>query len=255
MFWILLALLILTPQSVIGENKQKNIKLTTKNNLILKGPVDEKSVSRIIYELNMLDDRKNIYLYLDTPGGEVESGQRLISEVINHNISCIAERAYSMGFAILQSCYKRYILRHGKLMMHQVSFGVHNDLGRIENYVNFVQQMDFEMNEMMASRIKMHPHVFRERVKDEWWLHGLFATKANCADEIVTVSCSRELTRTNYTQTKGSYDMIYSKCPLVLKEVDKKKNKNKDDTYFFEFLTTDMYEKYDTRFNKLMMQN
>ena len=29
MFWILLALLILTPQSVIGENKQKNIKLTT----------------------------------------------------------------------------------------------------------------------------------------------------------------------------------------------------------------------------------
>ena len=87
MFWILLALLILTPQSVIGENKQKNIKLTTKNNLILKGPVDEKSVSRIIYELNMLDDRKNIYLYLDTPGGEVESGQRLISEVINHNIS------------------------------------------------------------------------------------------------------------------------------------------------------------------------
>jgi hypothetical protein len=115
--------------------------------------------------------------------------------------------------------------------------------------------MDFEMNEMMASRIKMHPHVFRERVKDEWWLHGLFATKANCADEIVTVSCSRELTRSNYTQTKGSYDMIYSKCPLVLKEVDKKKNKNKEDTFFFEFLNTDKYEKYDTRFNKLIMQN
>ena len=54
MFWILLALLILTPQYVIGENKQKNIKLTTKNNLILKGPVDEKSVSRIIYELNII---------------------------------------------------------------------------------------------------------------------------------------------------------------------------------------------------------
>ena len=49
--------------------------------------------------------------------------------------------------------------------------------------------------------------------------------------------------------------MIYSKCPLVLNEVDKKKNKNKDDTFFFEFLTTDTYEKYDTRFNDLMMQN
>ena len=39
------------------------------------------------------------------------------------------------------------------------------------------------------------------------------------------------------------------------KEVDKKKNKNKDDTFFFEFLTTYGYEKYYTRFNKLIMQN
>ena len=48
--------------------------------------------------------------------------------------------------------------------------------------------------------------------------------------------------------------MIYSKCPLVLKEVDKRKIKIKR-IHFFEFLNTDKYEKYDTRFNKLIMQN
>ena len=97
-----------------------NVKLNTKNSLILRGEVNDKSVSRLIYQINKLDNTNDIYLYLDTPGGSVESGHKLISEIINHNITCIAEKAYSMGFAILQSCTNRYILRHGKLMIHQV---------------------------------------------------------------------------------------------------------------------------------------
>lgn len=237
MYWIFLTFLLLQFSCFFSDNT-KNIKLTSKNNLILKGPVDEKSVSRIIYELNMMDTKKDIYLYLDTPGGEVESGQRLITEIINHNISCIAERAYSMGFAILQSCVKRYMVRHGKLMIHQVSFGIQNELGKIENYLNFVQQMEFEMNQMMATRIGMHPHVFREQSKDEWWLHGFFARKANCVDELITITCSQQLTKMNYTEQRGSYDYIFSRCPLVLKEVDKVKNKNKND-YFYLALADD----------------
>ena len=78
MYWIFLTITLLQLSFSCCDNL-KNIKLTSKNNLILKGPVDEKSVSRIIYELNMMDTKKDIYLYLDTPGGEVESGQRLIT--------------------------------------------------------------------------------------------------------------------------------------------------------------------------------
>ncbi len=233
MIWIFFAFLL---TGAFCTDDIKNIRLTTKNNLILKGPVNEKSVSRIIYDLNMLDNKTDIYLYLDTPGGEVESGQRLVTEIINHNVSCIAERAYSMGFAILQACNRRYILRHGKLMIHQISFGIKNELGKIESYLNFIQQIDFDMNHMMASRIMMRPDLFRERAKDEWWLNGFFAIKANCADEIATISCSKELTRNNYTESYGSYDYIYSKCPLVLSEIDKQKSKNTGDNGIFKFL-------------------
>jgi len=249
MIWILLAFFLLSSPSLCWSGF-KHIDLTTKNNLILRGPVDEKSVSRIIYELNLLEDRKNIYLYLDTPGGELDSGQRLISEVINHNISCIVERAYSMGFAILQACNHRYILRHGRLMMHQVSFGVKDDLGRVVNYVNFVEQMEFDMTRMMSARINMNQYTFRERVKDEWWLYGFFATSANCADEIVTISCSKMLTKSNYTVTRGKDDVIYSRCPLVTREIDRKKNNNGSGGTIFDFLSS---EYTDTRTTQIML--
>lgn len=245
MIWILLSFLLLSSHYVSCDGI-KHIDLTTKNNLILRGPVDEKSVSRIIYELNLMSDKNNVYLYIDTPGGELESGQRLIGEVINHNISCVAERAYSMGFAILQSCKNRYILRHGRLMMHQVSFGIKDDLNRVINYVNFVEQMDFDMTQMMSDRIKMTPCEFRERVKDEWWLYGLFAVAVNAADDIVTLSCSTALTVSNYTHTIMGDDVTYSRCPLVTREIGRKKGKGGSGGSLLDFLSSSTSSRIDS---------
>ncbi len=215
----------------------KKIKLTTKNSLVLKGSVDDKSISTLIHQLNKMEKKNEIYLYLDTPGGSVESGQKLISEILNHNVSCIAEKAYSMGFAILQSCVNRYILRHGKLMMHQVQFGLGGELGKVNSYVNFIKQMEYEMTHVMAHRIGLELEAFKHKIVDEWWLYGTFALESNCADEMVYVECSKELTRQNYTLTKGTHDLIYSKCPLVTNEIDKKKSKTPDkQSFFFDFI-------------------
>ena len=215
----------------------KKIKLTTKNSLILKGSVDDKSISTLIHQLNKMEKKNEIYLYLDTPGGSVESGEKLISEIINHNVNCIAERAYSMGFAILQSCKNRYIVRHGKLMIHQVQFGLGGELGKVSSYVDFVKQMEYEMTNAMALRIGLNIDAFKYKILDEWWLYGLFALQSNCADEMVQVECSKELTKQNYTITKGTHDYIYSKCPLVTNEVDKKKSKTPDkQSFFFDFI-------------------
>ena len=61
----------------------KKIKLTTKNSLVLKGSVDDKSISTLIHQLNKMEKKNEIYLYLDTPGGSVESGQKL---TLNHEL-------------------------------------------------------------------------------------------------------------------------------------------------------------------------
>ena len=58
---------------------------------------------------------------------------KIMNEILKYNMSCIVEKAYSMGFVILQVCKIRYILPFGKIMLHQISFRIQNEKGKVEN--------------------------------------------------------------------------------------------------------------------------
>ena len=117
------------------------ITLTTTNSLLIKGPVTEETTTEFIYALNKMKNKHNIYIYLDTPGGSVEHGNKIVSEIQKYKLNCIAERAYSMGFVILQACKNRYITPYGRIMQHQISYGVSGEKGKVESYVSFVNQL------------------------------------------------------------------------------------------------------------------
>ena len=72
------------------------VDLTPQNILILKDTINEDSASDLILNINNKKNKNNLLLYLDTNGGNVEDGMKIISEVKKYNISCIAETAYSM---------------------------------------------------------------------------------------------------------------------------------------------------------------
>ena len=108
-------------------NAIDTIQLNTTNNLVLKGEVNSKMATDFIYELNKRTNKSDIYVFLNTNGGSVEEGMKIISEINKYGSSCIVEKAYSMGFAILQNCKERYILPHGSIMQHQISLGIMNE--------------------------------------------------------------------------------------------------------------------------------
>ena len=62
-------------------NAMETIKLNTTNNIILRGEINKESASKFIYDLNMLPNKNNTYLYLHTPGGSVVDGMKIVSEV------------------------------------------------------------------------------------------------------------------------------------------------------------------------------
>ena len=80
------------------------IELNTTNVLSLQGEINSAVASSFIYDLNKRKDKRGIYVYINSQGGSVESGNQIISEIQKYQLDCIAERAYSMGFVILQSC-------------------------------------------------------------------------------------------------------------------------------------------------------
>lgn len=208
------------------------IELNTTNVLSLQGEINSAVASSFIYDLNKRKDKRGIYVYINSQGGSVESGNQIISEIQKYQLDCIAERAYSMGFVILQSCNKRYIRPYGKLMQHQISYGIANEKAKVESYVNFVDQMNEVLVSMQADKIKMSNQIFKEKTYNEWWMFGDYAIENNCADEVVHVSCNDKLTKQNETQDYNNYKLTFSKCPLIEMPIDMKKLKSDIMEYF-----------------------
>ena len=214
------------------------IRLTYTNNILLRGPIDEESASRVIYEINKAQNKSDLYLILDTPGGEVQQGMHIIDEVQRHEISCVAIRAYSMGFAILQACKTRYVVPSSSVMQHQISLGIGGELGKIQNYLAFVAQLEESLVELQSRRICMTPEYFSNKMNNDWWLYGHNIVTENVADEVIYLQCSPKLSNKNVTITRGSYTYIYSACPLITKEIDKFRDKKSNEITFVYGLRT-----------------
>lgn len=212
---------------------KKTISLTSTNTLIIKGEINDKLASKFIHELNKKENKNDIYIYLDTNGGSVDAGNKIVEEILKYNLNCIASKAISMGFVIFQSCNNRYITDYATLMQHQMSYGIVNEKEKIESYVNYIKQIDDKLTKMQADKIGITSSKLKKNTYNDWWLFGENAIFENCADEAVDIRCSAKLTNQNYTVDSGSYTYIYSKCPLVTNYIDKNKNKNKEDFVFY----------------------
>jgi len=207
------------------------VKLNSTNNIILRGEINKESTSKFIYDLNLKKDKNNTILYLNTPGGSVIDGMKIVSEVKKYNMSCIAESAFSMGFIIFQACKDRLILPHGRLMQHQMALGIMDQKNRIESYMAYINELDEKITQEQAARINITTDEFKNNIKDDWWLYGEKAVEKNCADKIVEVECTRDLTKGTTEVEQGLYTYKYSNCPLVSQHVSKKKNKNNNEFF------------------------
>ena len=79
-----------------SSNAQSDITLNTKNSLLIRGQIDEQTASDLIFEINKRKNKKKLYLYLDTNGGSVDAGNKIINEIQKYNISCVASKAISI---------------------------------------------------------------------------------------------------------------------------------------------------------------
>ena len=62
----------------------ETVEFNTTNNIVLKGEVNSKMVSNFIYELNKKTNKSDVYVYLDTNGGSVHEGMKIVSEILQN---------------------------------------------------------------------------------------------------------------------------------------------------------------------------
>jgi len=233
-------LLVLTTNAFSRE-----ITLTSDNTVSLSGPVTSESIGEVMYELSEISKKGEakdpIYLVLNTPGGSVMAGLKLVQymNTLRRPVTAVANFAASMGFHILQHSNQRLVTPFATIMSHRASGGFEGDIPhQISNRLKHVIDLVNKMDEHVVSRTsgKYNKDTYMELIRDEYYSVGSNAVSDGFADEVVTLKCDDSLnTYISKTITVFIFEIPVkvSKCPLAsLPVADSKENTNKIYEYF-----------------------
>jgi len=126
--------------------------------IMLSGEVHDQVASSIVAQLLFLeaeDPQKDIYFYINSPGGVITSGMAIYDTMnyIRPDVCtiCIGQAA-SMGAFLLSSGAKgkRYALPHARIMIHQPLGGAQGQATDIEIQAKEILRMKAELNEILA---------------------------------------------------------------------------------------------------------
>lgn len=125
--------------------------------------------------LNAEDSEKDIYLYINSPGGSVDSGMAIFDTMqwISNDVATVAMGlAASMGQFLLSAGAKgkRFALPHSRIMMHQPSGG----LGGTASDIRIQAEQSLHIKRTMGALIAEHTGQTIEQIekdsdRDRWF--------------------------------------------------------------------------------------
>jgi ATP-dependent Clp protease protease subunit len=126
--------------------------------IFLVGPVNDMSANLVVAQMLFLEAEnpdKDIYLYINSPGGSVTAGMSIYDtmQFIKPDVStlCIGQAA-SMGAFLLAAGAKgkRYSLPNSRVMIHQPSGGFQGQSTDIEIHAKEILYLRGKLNEILA---------------------------------------------------------------------------------------------------------
>jgi len=126
--------------------------------IMLSGEVNDAVASTVVAQLLFLeaeDPEKDIYLYINSPGGVVTSGMSMFDTMnyIKPDICtiCIGQAA-SMGAFLLSAGAKgkRFALPNARIMIHQPSGGAQGQSTDIQIQAKEIQRLKDNLNKLLA---------------------------------------------------------------------------------------------------------
>ncbi|MFD0886787.1 ClpP family protease [Streptosporangium algeriense] len=168
-------------------------RLLRKRIVVLGTEVNDEVANRICGELLLLsadDDRRDIWLYINSPGGSVSAGMAIydVMQYIPNDVATVAMGiAGSMGQFLLCAGApgKRYVLPHARVIMHQPSGG----LGGTATDIAIQAEQMLYTKAMMRERIAFHTGQTLEQIEEDWdrdrWFTATEAKDYGLVDEVI----------------------------------------------------------------------
>ncbi|MBO4284919.1 MAG: ATP-dependent Clp endopeptidase proteolytic subunit ClpP [Alphaproteobacteria bacterium] len=162
--------------------------------IFLTGEVNDEVSSLVCAQLLFLeseDPKKDIFLYINSPGGVITSGMAIYDtmQYVSCDVStlCIGQ-ACSMGSFLLAGGAKgkRFSLPHSQIMIHQPSGGAKGQAADIEIQAKLILDMRKRLNEIYALNTGQSLKVIEKAMDRDNFMTPIEAKKFGLIDEIVS---------------------------------------------------------------------
>ena len=181
-------------KSQFGERAYDIYSRLLKDHIIfLSGVIDDDMANIIVAQLLFLqsiDPKKDISLYINSPGGSVTSALAILDTMnhIKNNISTVCVGlAASAGALLLSSGErgKRYSLPNSEIMIHQPLGGAQGQATDIEITARQIIKMKAKLNEIMAKNTGQKLSQIEKDAERDFYMSAEEAKKYGLIDKVL----------------------------------------------------------------------
>lgn len=186
---------IVIEQTSRGERAYDIFSRLLKDRIVFLGSVINDAVAdTVIAQLLFLESEnpeKDIFVYVNSPGGNVTSGLAIYDTIqyIKPDVAtmCIGQAA-SMAAVLLAAGAKgkRYALPHARVMLHQVLGGVEGQATDIEIHAKEILRMREELNRILAKHTNQPIDRISKDTERDFFLRPNDALEYGIVDAIIS---------------------------------------------------------------------
>ena len=161
--------------------------------IFLVGPVNDMTANLVVAQLLFLEAEnpdKDIFLYINSPGGSVTAGMAIFDTMrfIKPDVStlCIGQAA-SMGALLLTAGAKgkRYCLPNSRLMIHQPLGGFQGQASDIEIHAKEILYLRSRLNEILAEQTGQSVEVIERDTDRDNFMSAAQSVSYGLVDKVI----------------------------------------------------------------------
>ena len=182
-------------QTARGERAYDIYSRLLKDRIIFLGTaIDDGVANSVIAQLlflQMEDGKKDINIYINSPGGSVSSGLAIFDTMqfltCDVNTYCIGMAA-SMGAVLLAAGTKgkRYALPNSDIMIHQVSGGAQGTASDVERTVEYMFKLKKRLIKILAESTGKSEDQVKHDSDRDYYMTAIEARDYGLVDQVVT---------------------------------------------------------------------
>jgi ATP-dependent Clp protease protease subunit len=186
---------IVIEQTGRGERAYDIYSRLLKDRIIILGtPIDDHVANLIVAQLLFLeaeDPEKDIYLYINSPGGVVTAGLAIYDtmQYIKPDVVTICMgQAASMGAVLLAAGAKgkRFALPHSRIMIHQPLGGFQGQATDIEIHAKEILRLKKMLNEILSKHTGQSLRKIEKDTERDYFMSAEEAMKYGLIDKVLT---------------------------------------------------------------------